>query len=98
MKTLRSCTRPAVALIAMLGFAGAHAAPVAAVPATPQLLHSAASDCHAIGQQIAAENGGQLARAKPASQDGRPVCVIVVLVPAKEGSRPRRIEVVVPQG
>lgn len=57
----------------------------------------AAADCFAIGQQVAAQNGGTLARATPATQDGQPVCRIVVLLPAKEGERPRRAEFVVPQ-
>lgn len=56
-----------------------------------------AADCFAIGQQVAAQNGGTLARATPATQDGQPVCRIVVLLPAKEGERPRRAEFVVPQ-
>ena len=29
-------------------------------------------------------------------QGGRPVCVVVVLVPGKDGKRPRRVEFVVP--
>ncbi len=55
-----------------------------------------AQDCYAIGEQVAAQNGGTLARATPATQDGKPVCRIVVLLPAKEGERPRRAEFVVP--
>lgn len=58
----------------------------------------AGSDCYSIGEQVAAEYGGTLARASQATQDGQPVCVIVVLVPGKDGQRPRRTEVVVPQG
>ena len=54
-----------------------------------------AADCYAVGQQVAAQNGGTLAKA---SSDGQGNCVIVVLVPAKDGQRPRRIEVVVPGG
>ena len=62
----------------------------------PAPVHVAA-DCFALGQQIAAENGGTLARASPATQGGRPVCRIVVLLPGKDGERPRRAEFVVPQ-
>jgi hypothetical protein len=54
------------------------------------------SDCYAVGQQVAAQNGGTLARASQSKQGGRAVCVIVVLVPGKDGQRPRRREVVVP--
>ncbi len=56
----------------------------------------AQADCYAIGQQIAAQNGGTLAKASQSNQGGQTVCVIVVLVPGKEGQRPRRQEFVVP--
>ena len=56
------------------------------------------SDCYSIGEQVAAQYGGTLARAKSSTQGGQPVCVIVVLVPGKDGQQPRRTEVVVPQG
>ncbi|SFP73012.1 hypothetical protein SAMN03159463_04777 [Mesorhizobium sp. NFR06] len=58
----------------------------------------AASDCYAIGQQVAAQNGGTLAKATQATRGGQQVCVIVVLVPGKDGQRPRRSEIVVPAG
>ena len=69
----------------------------APVPASPRLVVNVADDCYAIGQQVAAENGGTLARASASEQGGQPVCVIVVLVPGKEGQRPRRAEIVVPR-
>lgn len=56
----------------------------------------AAADCYSIGQQIANQQGGTLARASSANRGGRQVCVIVVLVPGKGGERPRRAEFVVP--
>ncbi len=55
-----------------------------------------AADCYSIGQQIAAENGGQLANVSQTERGGQPVCVIVVLVPGKDGGRPRRQEFTVP--
>jgi hypothetical protein len=55
-----------------------------------------AADCYGIGQQIAAQNGGQLANVREANKGGQPVCVVVVLVPGKDGGRPRRQEFVVP--
>ena len=55
-----------------------------------------AADCYAIGQQIAAQDGGTLAKASEANRGGQTVCVIVVLVPGKDGQRPRREEHVVP--
>ena len=56
----------------------------------------AAADCYSIGQQIASQHGGTLARASSANRGGRQVCIIVVLVPGREGERPRRAEFVVP--
>ena len=56
-----------------------------------------ASDCYAIGEQVAAQNGGTLAKAAPSTKGGQPVCVVVILVPGKEGQRPRRVQLVVPQ-
>lgn len=55
----------------------------------------AAADCYSIGLQVASDNGGTLARASATTRDGQTYCVIVVLVPAKEGQRPRRAEFVV---
>jgi hypothetical protein len=63
----------------------------AAVPA-------AAADCYSVGQRVAAQNGGQLAKARPETRRGKTVCVVVVLIPAKDGQRPRRAEIVVPAG
>jgi predicted proteasome-type protease len=56
----------------------------------------AAADCYSIGEQVAAQNGGTLAKASQQNRGGQTVCVIVVLVPGKDGQRPRRTEVVVP--
>ncbi|MEO3998566.1 hypothetical protein [Mesorhizobium sp. CAU 1732] len=58
----------------------------------------ASGDCYSIGAQQAAQLGGQLARATPETRGGQTVCVIVVLMPAKDGQRPRREEIVVPMG
>lgn len=53
-------------------------------------------DCYSVGLQIAQENGGQLARAASVSRGEDRVCIIVVLVPGKDGERPRRAEFEVP--
>jgi hypothetical protein len=99
MNRVFSFLRPGfAALCAVAMFAAqADAAPVF-VPAPDHGLPTALiqSDCYAIGQQVAEQNGGTLARASQSSQGGRPVCVIVVLVPGKDGQRPRRREIVVP--
>jgi hypothetical protein len=69
---------------------------VAAAQAHGMTMQLAAADCYAVGQRLAAETGGQLARATPATRDGQPVCRIVILVPGRDGERPRRAEYVVP--
>ncbi|MGN6467960.1 MAG: hypothetical protein ACTHLC_00080 [Rhizobiaceae bacterium] len=59
---------------------------------------AAAADCYSVGQRVAAQNGGQLAKARPETRHGKTVCVVVVLIPARDGQRPRRAEIVVPAG
>lgn len=84
-----------LALCAAMAATQAPATPLEA-PEQAEPAIMAQTDCYAIGQQVAAQSGGTLARASSSSQGGRPVCVIVVLVPGKEGQRPRRREIVVP--
>lgn len=67
-------------------------------PAVEAAVIPVSGDCHAIGMQQAAQMGGQLARATPEVRGGQQVCVIVVLMPARDGQRPRRSEIVVPMG
>lgn len=80
-------------LAALLGLAVA--VPTEAGQRSGEIL-VAQADCYAIGQQVAADNGGTLAKAQSANRGGQEVCVIVVLVPGKDGQRPRRTEIVVP--
>lgn len=61
-----------------------------------QTHHVAGADCAEIGQQVAAQQGGTLTKATAAVQNGAPVCIVVVLVPGRDGERPRRVEVAVP--
>jgi hypothetical protein len=57
-----------------------------------------AADCYAIGQDIAASEGGEVIRAEPReSGDGRVVCVIVYTVQSPDGGRPQRKQIVVDQ-
>jgi hypothetical protein len=58
----------------------------------------AAADCFSVGEQVAAQYGGTLAKASASNRGGQTVCHIVVLVPGKDGQRPRRIQVDVPAG
>jgi hypothetical protein len=98
MKPLFASLRPWCALVCaaalFVGPAAAVQVPSVASDGAPIVL--AQSDCYSIGQQVAAQNGGTLARASQSNQGGQPVCVIVVLVPGKDGERPRRTEIVVP--
>jgi len=87
-----------LALCAGISFAAQAEAAPRVRPQQAGSVVAVASDCYAIGQQVAAQNGGTLAKASPSTRGGQPVCVIVVLVPGKEGERPRRSEIVVPQG
>lgn len=81
-----------------LFLAQARALPIAAPQNVSPPVVTVAADCYAIGQQVAAQNGGTLAKASSSTRGGQAVCVIVVLVPGKDGERPRRAEIVVPQG
>ncbi|RWB53971.1 hypothetical protein [Mesorhizobium sp.] len=97
MKTIRSHIRTATLALAAAGLFASQAIAMPAIePSAEQPVVLAASDCYAIGQQVAAQNGGTLAKASQSTRGGQPVCVIVVLVPGKEGQRPRRSEIVVP--
>lgn len=101
MNTLHTLLRTATIVVSMAGMlvSSVIAAPVPApaVPAAPvQLVQS--GDCYSIGMQTAAQEGGQLARATQEVRGGQQVCVIVVLVAAQGGERPRRKEIVVPMG
>jgi hypothetical protein len=58
----------------------------------------AAADCYAVGEQVAAQHGGTLAKASASNRGGQTICHIVVLVPGKDGQRPKRIQVDVPAG
>jgi len=96
-------TIAAVAVMVLASFGG-YVAPAAAAllpvpnaPPTAEVFQLAAADCYAIGLQVAAQEGGTLAKASPATEGGQPVCRIVVLLPGKDGQRPRRAEFVVPQ-
>jgi hypothetical protein len=99
MKKLRHLLRSVLPVIcaSALGISEAFALPVAA-PELESSVVNVAADCYSIGQQVAAQAGGTLAKASEANRGGQSVCVIVVLIPGKDGQRPRRTEIVVPQG
>ncbi|TIP24095.1 MAG: hypothetical protein E5X92_06625, partial [Mesorhizobium sp.] len=59
MKTFRSLTRAATLALAAAGIFASQATAMPLVePSVDQPLVLAANDCYAIGQQIAAQNGG----------------------------------------
>lgn len=62
----------------------------------PSMRPGGGGNCFAVGQRIAAQNGGQLANANVSVRGGQRVCVVVVLVPGRGGERPRRQEFAVP--
>ena len=99
MKTLIHRIRTATAALAAGGLL---ASQVLAQPLSdPDLFDpfvTVQADCYSIGQEIAAQQGGTLARASQSEQGGQTVCIIVVLVPGKDGQRPRRQQFVVPAG
>jgi hypothetical protein len=99
MRKLRNIVGPMVLAVGAfaLGASQVAALPLAA-PSVDSPVVQVAADCYSIGQRVAAQAGGTLARASEANRGGQPVCVIVVLVPGKDGERPRRTEIVVPQG
>ena len=66
-------------------------------PADAELLEFAQGGCSAAAAQAAAETGGQVLSVQVADRGGRTVCIVTVLVPGKDGSRPRRQTITVPQ-
>lgn len=97
MKTLRSIFRSTISALCAAGLvvAQASASPAGQTDQNDVMI-MAAADCYSIGQQVANQNGGTLAKASESTQGGQTVCVVVVLVPGKGGQRPRRVEFVVP--
>ncbi|GAA4660139.1 hypothetical protein GCM10023262_04860 [Bartonella pachyuromydis] len=55
-----------------------------------------ASECAEVGKKVSARENGVLVRSKPVVQDGKDMCDIVVVVPARNGEKLRRVEVSVP--
>jgi hypothetical protein len=96
MKKATSLITAAMLLVATA--APASALPLAVQPAAPAATEiiQVQGNCNVVGQQVAAQNGGTLASASAQNMGGQTVCHIVVLVPAKDGQRPRRVEVTVP--
>ena len=71
----------------------AFAGPVRAKADAPYAVIPIELDCYSIGENLARQEGGELAKAVPVTQDGQAVCRIVILLPAADGEPPRRKEV-----
>jgi hypothetical protein len=71
----------------------AFAGPVKAEGDVPYLAVPVELDCYAIGESLAQQEGGELAKAVLVTQDGQAVCRIVILLPASDGEAPKRKEV-----
>jgi hypothetical protein len=85
-----------LALAAVFGAAPVPAQPLMNIAPAPLLIQGA--ECYAKGEAEAAARGGTLASADEAQQNGAPVCQIIILVPGKDGARPKRMEIIVPKG
>jgi hypothetical protein len=75
----------------------AFAGPVKTAADVPNLAVPVEVDCYAVGEELAQQNGGTVAKAVPVTQDGQAMCRIVLLIAGAEGERPRREEILVPQ-
>jgi len=82
-------------LLPIGGIVDAGAMPIAA-PQTSNILVAAADDCAAVAKDFADKQGGKVASVTPSVRNGAPVCIVVVLVPGRDGERPRRVEQAVP--
>jgi len=76
----------------------AHAVLPIAGPSVPSLVQPVAANCAAIGQAVAARDGGELRSAVAVQSGGRTVCRIVYTVPSRDGKPPRRVQTDVDAG
>lgn len=86
------------ALLAMALAVPAQAAVRLAVPDVPRAAVAASASCTAIGQSLAASQGGRLLTAVAQQRGGGTVCVITYTVPSRDGRPPRRVETTVNAG
>lgn len=73
--------------------AAAHAQPVQG----KSLVRMAQGGCSAAASQAAAQTGGQVLSVQTAQRGGRTVCIVTVLIPGRDGDRPRRQTITIPQ-
>ncbi|AQX27656.1 MULTISPECIES: hypothetical protein [unclassified Bartonella] len=53
-----------------------------------------AVDCVEVGKKVAVQQGGTLTRSTPSVQNDKNMCVVVIVIPAHNGNKLRRVEVV----
>ncbi|WP_320109188.1 hypothetical protein [Mangrovibrevibacter kandeliae] len=67
--------------------------PLAITPFQIAPFRVADADCASAAEQAAAQTGGQVLSVSSRQQDGGTVCVVTVLVPGRDGGRPRKTTV-----
>ncbi|CAF27278.1 hypothetical protein BH04700 [Bartonella henselae str. Houston-1] len=55
-----------------------------------------AAECAKIGKKLATQKKAVLVRSTPVVQEGRGICVVVFVVPARDGKKLHRVEISVP--
>ncbi|WP_455477330.1 hypothetical protein [Bartonella sp. B41] len=55
-----------------------------------------AAECTEVGRMVAAQQNGVLMSSKHIVQDGRNICIVVVIVPAHKGKKLSRVEISIP--
>ncbi|MBX4336104.1 hypothetical protein [Bartonella raoultii] len=55
-----------------------------------------AAGCSVVGKKVATQEDGVLVSLKPVIHEGKDMCMVVVVVPAHDGEKLRRVEVFVP--
>lgn len=65
-------------------------------PRDEDVFEIAAVSCSGAAADAAAQTGGQVLSVSSREQGGQTVCVVTLLVPGKEGGRPRKTTVTIP--
>lgn len=84
------------ALIAASAVTRAEAAMTVLPSPQPDTILTVQGNCSAIAQQVAAENGGRVGRATIETRGGKKVCVVVVVINAKDGMPTQRLQREIP--
>lgn len=71
--------------------------PIPAAGPADQPLLVAAADCSGAAAEAASRTGGQVLSVSSRSQGGRTVCVVTLLIPSRDGGRPRKTTMTIPQ-